>query len=114
VAAPDLMVAMMMALGLPQPEREYRFHETRRWRFDYAFPDRKVALEVEGVTPAGGRHQRVKGYSADIEKYNEAALLGWVVIRATPEQMNRGMAFEWVLRAFNQRATDVENGTLER
>jgi uncharacterized protein (UPF0128 family) len=100
VAAPDLMVAMMMALGLPQPEREYRFHETRRWRFDYAFPDRKVALEVEGVTPSGGRHQRVKGYAADCEKYSVAAADGWRVIRATPRQLESGVGFAWLLAAY--------------
>lgn len=38
--------------GRYEPEfvREHRFHPTRRWRFDFAWPDEKVALEVEGGT----------------------------------------------------------------
>lgn len=27
---------------------EHRFHPFREWRFDYAIPELKIALEVEG------------------------------------------------------------------
>ena len=67
--------------GLPKPQVEYRFHPTRRWRFDYAWPDLKLAVEYEGGTWSGGRHTRALGYAKDCEKYNEAALLGWKVFR---------------------------------
>ena len=36
-------------------EKEWKFHPVRRWRFDYAFPDFRVALEVEGGVFTGGR-----------------------------------------------------------
>ena len=36
--------------GLPIPIREYKFHDTRRWRFDMAWPRLKIAAEVEGGT----------------------------------------------------------------
>ena len=58
-------------------EREYRFHPTRKWRFDFAFPSQKLAIEIEGF----GRHQTVSGYMADLEKYNEATRLGWRLLR---------------------------------
>ncbi len=66
---------------------EYKFHPARKWRFDYAFPDILVALEVEGGVWTGGRHTRGKGFMGDIEKYNEAALLGWKVLRCVPDTL---------------------------
>jgi len=65
------------------PVSEHRFAPPRRWRFDFAWPDRKVALELEGGTYSGGRHVRPDGYAADAEKYNAAVLHGWRVLRYT-------------------------------
>ena len=28
--------------------KEFKFHPVRKWRFDYAVPEHKIALEVEG------------------------------------------------------------------
>ena len=63
--------------------REYRFHPTRRWRFDFVILpiDKQIAIEVEGGVWSSGRHTRGKGYIGDMEKYNEAALRGWKVLR---------------------------------
>lgn len=63
--------------------REYRFHPTRKWRFDLAWPDSMVALEIEGAVWVQGRHTRGSGFAKDMEKYNAAALLGWRVLRTT-------------------------------
>jgi hypothetical protein len=65
--------------------KEYAFHPTRRWRFDYALPEYKVAIEVEGGVWVSGRHINPKGFLGDMEKYNEATRLGWHLIRCTPE-----------------------------
>lgn len=81
------LLAWLAAAGLPAPVFEYRFHPVRRWRFDVAWPDRMVALEIEGGVFTGGRHTRGKGYSADMEKYNEAAARGWTVLRVRPDQL---------------------------
>jgi len=78
--------------GLPTPEREYRFHATRLWRFDFAWPPFLVAVEVEGTTYEGGRHQRQAGFEADVEKYAEAAKAGWTVLRFTPAKIKSGYA----------------------
>ena len=88
----DALGFVLQAAGLPVPCREYRFAPPRRWRFDYAWPDRRLALEVEGGTWAGGRHVRGKGYEGDCEKYNAAALLGWTVLRVTTAMLNDGRA----------------------
>ena len=60
---------------------EYRFHPVRLWRFDFALPDYKTAIEIEGATWTQGRHTRGKGYQNDCEKYNAATLMGWKVLR---------------------------------
>jgi len=78
--------------GLPPPVAEHRFHPVRKWRFDFAWPDRKVALEVEGGVFVQGRHSRGAGIRADIEKYNTATLLGWRVLRYLPEQLQAATA----------------------
>jgi very-short-patch-repair endonuclease len=57
--------------------REHVFHPTRKWRFDFAFPSVKLAIEVDGR----GRHQTVTGARADHEKQNAAIALGWKVMR---------------------------------
>ena len=63
--------------------KEYRFHEQRKWRFDYCIPDYKIAIEIEGAVFQNGRHTRGKGYTADCEKYNAAVLLGYKILRYT-------------------------------
>lgn len=73
-------------------EREYRFHPSRRWRFDFAIPEHMVAIEIEGGTWARGRHTRGDGYEKDCEKYNTAAFLGWRVFRFTTGMVEDGRA----------------------
>lgn len=67
--------------------KEFRFHPVRKWRFDYAIPEHKIAVEVEGGVWTQGRHTRPKGFLNDIEKYNTATLMGWRVFRTVPEQL---------------------------
>lgn len=67
--------------------KEHRFHPTRMWRFDYAIPACKIALEVEGGVWTRGRHTRPRGFLGDIEKYNAATLMGWRVFRTTPDDL---------------------------
>lgn len=66
---------------LPQPQAEYRFHPKRKWRFDFAWPKQKVAAECEGAVWTRGRHTRGSGFIADCQKYNTAAVMGWIVLR---------------------------------
>lgn len=78
--------------GLPTPIPEYRFHPSRRWRFDFAWPERMIALEIEGGVWQSGRHTRPSGFLGDIEKYNAAAAMGWRVFRCTPADIKSGKA----------------------
>lgn len=104
----DAIAMQCRAAGLPEPVPEHRFHPTRRWKFDLAWPDLKVAFEREGMARPGGksRHTTFTGYSNDCEKYNEAAIMGWVVIRATVKQLNSGAAWEWVREALELKGAE--------
>jgi very-short-patch-repair endonuclease len=80
------------AVGLPVPVAEFTFHQVRKWRIDWAWPDQKVALEVEGGVFIQGRHSRGAGMLKDFEKYNALAAAGWRLIRVTPSQVRSGAA----------------------
>lgn len=84
--------------GIELSEEQYIFHPTRKWRFDYAFPDQKVAVELHGGTWVQGRHTRGIGFQKDREKMNEAVMLGWRVVEATKEQLEEGMCLYWLSR----------------
>ena len=85
--APAVVLAYFAEMGLPAPVMEHRFHPTRKWRFDFAWPAERVALEVEGGVWVGGAHGRGSGIVRDIEKYNAAAALGWRVMRVLPKNL---------------------------
>jgi hypothetical protein len=84
----DTVTRAWLALNhLPRPHVEHRFATPRRWRFDWAWPTFKVALEIEGGVWTRGRHTRGKGFLADMDKYNRAAILGWCVLRIPPSAL---------------------------
>lgn len=99
----DLFPHVALQMGVPVPQCEFKFHPVRKWRFDYAWPVHKIALEVEGgfFMKGGGRHQRGAGAREDMEKYNEAACHGWKILRVMPEQLTRTETFEKIKRCIN-------------
>lgn len=89
------------AVKLPEPVEEFEFHPSRKWRFDFAWPDLKIAAECEGAigirkSKSGkvysGRHTSKDGFEADLEKYNEAILHGWDVLRFSATTVSTGRA----------------------
>jgi very-short-patch-repair endonuclease len=93
------LLTQIRAAGLPVPATEYPFFVRRDWRFDFAWWDYALAVEVEGGGWKHGRHHRPKGFEADCEKYNEAALLGWKVLRVTTDMVRDGRALALLERA---------------
>lgn len=82
---------------------EHRFHPDRKWRFDWALPAVKVAVEYEGIHSAKSRHTTKKGYAGDVEKYNAATADGWRIIRATSSD------YKNVLKLLNDMITTAGN-----
>ena len=88
----ETLALQIRVTKLPPPLREFRFHPQRRWRFDFAWPAAKLAVEVEGGVYSGGRHTRGKGFENDCEKQNSAVLRGWRVLRFTGPQVKSAYA----------------------
>jgi len=70
----------------PPPTQEHRFCE-RKWRFDCAWINLKVAVECDGMVwqAGGGRHNT----DADRDKINTATLLGWRILRFSGAQIKK-------------------------
>lgn len=78
----------LLAPEFPAPVREYPFAPPRRWRFDFAWPEARAAVEIEGGVWTCGRHTRGSGYGEDCAKYNAAVLNGWRVLRFTGDMLH--------------------------
>lgn len=88
-------VLAMLKHEHPDAVAEHRWHPHRQWRFDFAIPSAKVAIEIDGGCWTGGRHSRGKGMIGDMEKMNTAAIFGWRVLRFTPQQLGSIRAAVW-------------------
>jgi len=85
----------MLASDLPEPIAEYRFAPPRRFRFDFAWPDKLVAVELQGgiwMRTKSGRsagHAYGKRMERDYEKLNLAQSLGWTTFYFTSGMLER-------------------------
>lgn len=112
--AEQVFRAALKVAKLPQPLSEITFHPTRKWRFDYAYVEEKVAVEQEGGLfgkgkrcPVCGRapvagHSSIARLKADLEKYSEAAAIGWRIIRVTPQQLPLPTTMTLIRRALGR------------
>jgi very-short-patch-repair endonuclease len=93
-SAPESLLfhALVAKEGIATPDVEHRFHPQRKWKFDFAWPEIKVAIEVEGR----GRHQRPGGFVKDCEKYNTAESMGWHIYRWPASYINKSRIEEIV------------------
>ena len=93
----EAMLASQVELaGLPVPEREYRFHDMRKWRVDLAYPPLKIAIEIDGAV------HRIKGrFIRDFEKHQALFLAGWRLLRVSTAQVSNGEALRLIRRALH-------------
>jgi hypothetical protein len=105
VSEKDALVATLateiVLAGLPAPVREHRFHQVRRWRFDLAWPERKLYVEVHGGTWSGGAHSRGSGQRRDFDKQNSAVALGWRPIVVSTDMIRDGAALVTITAALD-------------
>lgn len=93
--------------GLPPAVREFPFALPRKFRFDFAWIEERIAVEIEGGTRRNGRHNRHDGFQKDCTKYNIAARDGWKVFRFTGEMVRNGEAVNFVKEVFERIGTEV-------
>ncbi|MDX1493540.1 MAG: hypothetical protein R3253_05755 [Longimicrobiales bacterium] len=100
-AEEELWIALVAQANVPRPERQHRFHHERKWAFDFAWPGTapRACAELVAVEMEGGVHRIRDRFERDVDKYNWAQLLGWVVLRVTPEMVRDGRAVALICRA---------------
>jgi hypothetical protein len=77
---------------------EHVFHPTRRWRFDFAWPDLLIYCEVQGGIDMRGKHARAAGIRNDQEKAREASILGWHGLPVCNRAITSGAALDAIKR----------------
>ena len=93
--ANEAMETWLDTLGAPAYAREYLFAKpARKWRADFAWPDLRLIVEVDGglYIPGGGGHNRAVGRKKDMERDNWCVMHGWRVLRYTAAQARDGTA----------------------
>lgn len=88
-----------LASQIPGVIAEHQFAPPRRWRFDYAWPGPRVALEVQGGIWTAGRHVRGAALLKEWEKLNEAAAMGFRIIYCQPKDLMTGETIDLIRRA---------------
>ena len=97
-ALEELFAFQLDALGIPYI-REYPAIKGRKFRFDFAFRDERVLVEVQGGTFNGGAHGRGVGIHRDYEKSNLAQMAGWRVLQFDSKMVKSGEAVEVIRKA---------------
>lgn len=91
-------------------ERELMFHPERKWRFDFAWHDYMLAVELEGGTWGLSRHTTGKGFQDDCDKYNAATMMGWKLLRGTQKHLDDLSLLEHVKNhIFQYRKNQLNN-----
>lgn len=94
--------------AIPDPVEEFKFHPVRKWRIDLCWPEQKLALEIEGGTfqNRGAHRGSIGGYLKDIEKYNALSILGYSLLRFTPQQMESCESYDFLREWFKNNTGD--------
>lgn len=94
------LMKFLRPYGIAEPKCEFRFDLVRRWRFDFAWPIEKIAIEIDGGLFINGAHNRGAALLEQYEKGNAATVAGWRVLRYGPKQI--GLAARDVLQILNR------------
>jgi len=97
----ELAIAAILKENKIGFEPQYKFHPTRKFRFDFALVKEKIAIEYEGGTWGKSRHTSGKGYANDVVKYRLAVLLGWKLLRYTVQDIEKGAGYQGIITDIN-------------
>lgn len=84
--------------GLPAAVRNYRAIEGRKFEIDFAWPDLKLGVEVNGMC-----HRIKARWESDIEKNALLILQGWTVLSVSGKTIRDGRAIEWLKAALKAK-----------
>lgn len=121
-ARPDLngiFKGQLIQYGVTGWKEEHYFHTRRKWRFDFAWPELKIAVEIHGGTyvpkhqlderrQGAGAHSRGAHQRRDFEKWSEAAILGWRVLHGDTKDVRKSSLVEKVTRLLHQEQRRAE------
>jgi hypothetical protein len=66
-------------------QRYAKSKRSKRYRLDFAHPDTKVGIEIQGGVYNRGRHVTGSGYERDCRKYNLAYTSNWTIFLLTAQ-----------------------------
>lgn len=72
-----------------KPQRQFQFHEKRKFRFDFAWPAVKLAVEINGGQWINGGHNRGGGMNNDCDKKRLAIEADWRVMEFTGDDISK-------------------------
>lgn len=98
------LALQIKALGLPEPVREYRAIKGRKFRFDFAWLDARLLVEVNGGTYTRGAHSTGQGIARDYEKIRLGQDCGWKVYPFDGKAIKSGEAVEIIRQALEALA----------
>ena len=87
-----LFAQQIEAKGLPKPEREFKGAVPgRKFRLDFAYPDRRICVEVQGMV-----HRIKARFRADTERTSLLVVNGWRVLPVSGDDVRSGRAVQWL------------------
>lgn len=109
---PKIVTAYFLDCGLPAPVYEYQFCPGRKWRFDLAWPEHRVAVEVQGGIWTSGRHARGRGIAGDMEKFNTATRMGWSILLVQPVDLCTNLTVGMILETIQNKQDSHDPSTV--
>lgn len=91
----------LLTQEISEPVQEHKFHPKRKWKIDFSYPDKKLAIEIEGGVWSRGRHTRGSGFIKDMEKYNALTEYGWRLLRFTPDDLKKQSTLDLIKKCYH-------------
>jgi len=110
----DTFALVVKASGLPAIRRRFLFARQvlgRKWEADFAYPEYRLLIEIDGGIwrRGGGAHSHPSAILRDIDKANDAAYLGYHVLRFTTDHVRHGHAIRYLTQVLESRGWQKEH-----